>query len=148
MKGTDSKEIIIGNLTQIEDTGEWKTYELNNKLKIFNKSPAGEQPLQVTIYKNYILSENMVRINNHIKWLAGGFKNDLIDFYNSQNNGNKADDNWYNVLEIYCVSIRIEKDGKITSYIDCGDNVYKTDDIYIFSVDTEDEKIMELNYFG
>jgi hypothetical protein len=148
MEKNNLKEISIENFNQIEDGGEWKTYELNNNLKIFDKSPVGEQPLQITIHNNYKLSENIIKINNHIKWLEGDFKNDLIKYYNNQDNENKVNDQWYELLEIYCVSIRIEKDGKITSYIDCGDNVYKTDDVYIFSIDTEEENIIDINYFG
>jgi hypothetical protein len=57
----------------------------------------------------------------------------------------KADNEWYEELEIYSVLITINKEGKIFAEIACGDNYFED---HILDIETEENKICEMNYDG
>lgn len=144
MKGNKLEDFIMSDFTQLLDDDDLAVYELNNNINIFGNQ--FEHPLEIIIYKDNRLSENIAKINNYIKWFAGDFKKDLINYYN--NRENKVNDIWYEELEIHIISISVEKDGKLSSYMSGRDSIYETDELYIFQIRTEEEKIIEIMYIG
>jgi hypothetical protein len=58
---------------------EYKNYILNKTCIIFNQA-FDKRPLEIRLYKDFILTEYITQINGYIYWLGGGCKTKLIDY--------------------------------------------------------------------
>jgi hypothetical protein len=125
--------------------GDYKYYELNKTCIIFNQTLDNKR-LEIGIYKEFILSEYIEKINEYIYWLGGECKNELIKYFNQNMNSveEKADDEWYEALEVYCVRITLTKTRKLCADIACGDNNID----HILDIETEENKIYAMNING
>lgn len=120
-----------------------KQFEIASKnIVVFNK-----------IIKNdalsiHLPSENIAkyldRINNHIIWLANS-KKELIDFYNKENNGEKANEDWYDTLDVYSTQIIIEESGAIFTVISTGDDFYQD---HLLDIEIANNEIISMYYNG
>jgi hypothetical protein len=126
--------------------GEYKNYVLNKTCIIFNQIFDNE-PLEIKLYKDFVLSEYITQINNYIHWLGGECKTKLISYFNKNMAfvEEKADDEWYETLEIYSVSIIMAKNKKLCATIACGDNIFMD---HILDIETEEDKIWSMNIDG
>ncbi|MDR2945692.1 MAG: hypothetical protein LBV79_02960 [Candidatus Adiutrix sp.] len=106
---------------------DWKSYEVSGPCVIFGKTlhcePDGESFI-VAIHNGLALENCLPQISGYINWLGFECKNDLIAFYNAHvaaGNSARADDAWYEALEIYGVKIYVDKDAKLSADIAFGD---------------------------
>lgn len=118
---------------------------INKNIVVFN-----------TITKNDTLSiqlpsdnieEYLKQITDHIIWL-GNCKTELIDFYNKENkenNEDKANEDWYDTLEIYSAQIIIEETGTIFTAISGGDDFYQD---HLLDIEIANNTIISMYYNG
>jgi hypothetical protein len=125
---------------------EYKNHELNKTCIIFNQI-FDKEPLKIELYKDFILLEYIPLINNYIHWLGGECKTKMMNYFNENMtfSEEKADDEWYETLEIYSVSIIITKNKKICATITCGDNIFID---HILDIEMEEDKIWSMNIDG
>ncbi|GAA3772269.1 hypothetical protein [Flavobacterium ginsengiterrae] len=85
-------------------------------------------------------------ISEYLSWLAD-CKNDLIEFYNQNNEftDEKADNDWYDTLDIYRVVITITTLEDIEAFIAAGDS-FSQDHILDFEI--TNKTIISMNYDG
>lgn len=124
-----------------------KTYQLQNKmLKIFNKSVENRK----IIFQNKCdkdLKEKIDELNFFLSQIAN-FKEQLIHFYNHEfdkNEGQIADDEWYNQLEIYRITIIIGKDGKCYADVVMGDSFFED---HLLDMELGENKVFSMQYDG
>ena len=115
---------------------------INKNIVVFN-----------TITKNDTLSiqlpsdnieEYLNQITDHIIWL-GNCKTELIEFYNKENNEDKANEDWYDTLEIYSAQIIIEETGTIFTAISGGDDFYQD---HLLDIEIANNTIISMYYNG
>jgi hypothetical protein len=126
--------------------GDYKYYKLNKSCIIFNQL-FNYQPLyslEIKLYNGFELSKYINQINKNIYWLGGQCKNELIEYYNNEikSIGKKVDDEWYETLDIYNITITIEKNKKLYANICCGDNIFK---MYEIEIKTDENKIYTIS---
>jgi hypothetical protein len=56
----------------------------------------------------------------------------------------KVDTKWYDELQIYCVFITINEEGKIGAIISCGDNYFNGDTLDVM---TKENKLNSMAYY-
>jgi hypothetical protein len=137
----------INDFSEKDIIGEYKKYVLNKNCIIFNRLFDNE-PLEIELYKNIEMSEYIAKINSYIYWLGENCKKDMIKYYNKGiaiETEEDANDEWYEELEVFSVSITVSKNGKLGADITCGDN-YWTD--HILDIETIENKIFSMNYDG
>jgi hypothetical protein len=125
---------------------EYRNYVLNKTCVIFNQIFDNE-PLEIRLYKNFTLSEYIVQINNYIHWLGGDCGTKLIDYFNKNMifAEEEVNNEWYEALEIYSVSIVLTKNKKLCATIACGDNIFMD---HILDIETKEDKIWSMNIDG
>jgi hypothetical protein len=126
--------------------GEYKNYILNKTCVLFNQIFDNE-PLKIKLYKDFTLSEYINQINSYIHWLGGDCRMKLINYFNKNMtfSEEKADNEWYETLEIYSVSIILTKNEKLCATIACGDNIFMD---HILDIEIEEDKILSMNIDG
>jgi hypothetical protein len=136
----------VNDFIEEDIIGEYKYYMLNQTCIIFGQMFDSE-PLRIELYKKFLLSDYIIQINGYIHWLGEGCKRKLIDCFNRNMTfvEEKADDEWYETLEIYGVSITIPKTEKLCAIVTCGDNIVRD---HILDIGTEDDKICTMNIDG
>jgi hypothetical protein len=141
-------EFTANDFSKKEQNGEWVYYILNKNCIIFGQTFDNE-PLEIHIHKNMELSQYISKINEYLQWLGWNCKNALLKYYNgniAEWTEGTANNDWYEEMEIYSVSIIIDKDnGNIFSEISCGDNISED---HILDIEFENEKINSMNYDG
>jgi hypothetical protein len=144
-KANDKINYAIDDFIAKENNSEWRDYILNRRCIIFNREFDAE-PLEISIHKDIQFSNCVSQIIAYINWLGGDCKKDLIKYFNKNMEiEEKVDNEWYEALEIYSVSITINKEGKIFAEIACGDN-YVAD--HMLDIEIEAYKITSMNYDG
>ena len=135
----------VNDFVEKDAAGEYKSYKLNKTCIIFNQ--IFDKPLKMEIYKNFVLSEYIGQINEYIHWLGGDCKKELIEYFNKNMDymEEKADNEWYETLEIYCVRITLTENKILCSSISCGDNLFED---HILELETEGNKIYSMTYDG
>lgn len=117
----------------------------DKKLVVFNKIT---KKGKVSIYlPNDNITLFLDKIIDYITWL-GNCKNDLIDFFNNEgdeNAINKADNNWFDTLEIYRVEITIDDFGSIFTSITAGDDFYRD---HLLEIEIDKRSITSMGYNG
>jgi hypothetical protein len=142
---TNETTYTINDCIEKENNGEWKNYHLDKDVVIFNQI-FNNEPMEISINMEIVLSEYISKINDYINWLNGDCKNNLIRYYNKNMKiEERANKEWYEELELYSVLITINKDGKRFADISCGDN-YLED--HILDIEIEENKISSMNYDG
>jgi hypothetical protein len=144
---TDEKvNYCVNDFVEDDIIGEYKKYLLNKPCIVFNQVFENE-PLEVELYKDFSLSEYISLINNYIRWIGGECKKKLIDYFNKNMTfaEEKADDEWYETLEIYSVLIILTKNKELCATITCGDNIFED---HILDIETEEDKICTMNIDG
>jgi len=102
--------------------------------------------LEIELYKDMQLPKYISRIYAALNWLAGDRKDDLIQYYNRNKKAvKKADNEWYEGLDIFHVLIQIIETGEMTVSISCTD--YRAGDHFLV-IDVEDERIIGMSYNG
>jgi hypothetical protein len=135
----------INDFTEKETDDNWNNYESNKNCIIFNQTFDNE-PLEISIHKNNKLSDCVEKISEYINWLGTECKKELIKYYNkNMEQDEKADNDWYENLEIISVLITIGEEGKISADISCGDNYFED---HILDIETEGNNIFSMNYDG
>jgi hypothetical protein len=136
----------VSDFVKKDTVGEYKNYVLNKTCIIFNQL-FDKKPLEIELYKDFSLSEYTTQISNYIHWLGGECKAEIIDYFNKNMTfvKEKADDEWYESLEIYSVSITLTKNEKSCATITCGDNIFVD---HILDIETEEYKIWSMNIDG
>jgi hypothetical protein len=141
----EKTEFTANDFVEKESNEEWKNYILNKNCIIFGQT-FNNEPLEIEIHKNMDLSQCISEINEYLHWLGGDCKKDLIKYFNkNMQMEEKADNDWYEELELYSVSVTITKDGKLYSDISCGDNYF---DDHILDIEFDNKKIDSMNYDG
>ena len=77
------------------------------------------EKIEIGFYGNHNIEECIEKIIDYIFWL-GDCKKELIKFYNkelSEETDEKADNDWYDTLEVYSVNIGIAVNGKLFAEI-------------------------------
>ena len=131
-----------------EDDG-FVCYAINKKRIIcgqtFGDRGLGEL-LEIKLYKDMQLPNYISRIYAALNWLAGDRKDELIQYYNRNKKAvKKADNEWYEGLDIFHVLIQIIETGEMTVSISCTD--YRAGDHFLV-IDVEDERIIGMSYNG
>jgi hypothetical protein len=136
----------VNDFVEKDIIGEYKNYTLNKTCIILNKIFENES-LEISLYKDFTLSEYITKINNYIHWLGGECKTELIEYFNKNMIivEEKADDEWYELLETYSVSIILTKNKKACAAIACGDNIFVD---HILDIKTEEYKICSMDIDG
>lgn len=82
----------------------------------------------------------------HINWLSD-CKNELIGFYNQNNEftDEKANNDWYDTLEVYSIKITITNSGNIDTLVSAGDDFFQD---HILDVEMTNRTITSMNYDG
>jgi hypothetical protein len=141
-------EFTVNDFIKKEQIGEWLNYILNGKCIIFGQI-LDNKLLKIKIHKNMELSQYISKINEYLQWLGWNCKNTLIKYYNenmAEWTEETANNDWYEEMEIYSVSIIINKDnGNIFAEISCGDNIAED---HILDIEFTGEKINSMNYDG
>jgi hypothetical protein len=135
----------INDFMEKESKDNYNNYTLKNNCIIFNQS-FEKGPLEILIHNNFELSQIIEKISEHLNWLAGDCKKDLIKYYNdNMDMEEKANTEWYEELEIYGVKIDMTKEGKILTSINSGDNILSD---HLLDIEIADKKIWSMNYDG
>ena len=136
----------VYDFVEKDNVGEQNDYILNKTCIIFNKT-FNNEPLEISIYKDFNLSEYITQINEYIHWLGGDCKDELIHYFNREMTfiDERADNEWYETLEIYRVSIKITQNKILVADITCGDNILLD---HILEVEIEGNEIFSMNYDG
>lgn len=126
-----------------------KSKNNKNKFKIANKSIVVFNKLtekgKVSVYLPSEHIENYLdKIINYINWL-GNCKKELIDFYNKENDEDRANDDWYDTLVVYRTQIVIEESGAVFCSISGGDDFYQD---HLLDIEIINHTIMSMNYNG
>ena len=119
---------------------------IDKDITIFNKVVKNEK-IEIGFYGNHNIEDYIEKIIDYIFWL-GDCKKELIKFYNkelSEETDEKADNDWYDTLEVYSVNIGIAENGKLFAEISVGDD-FASD--HILDIEIEEQKITEMNYDG
>lgn len=119
-----------------------KTFVLPGKKLIFGKV-FDKNPLFVQLEGNVSLENIFPELSDYIKWL-GNCKNELIEHYN-QNFDDKADDDWYNGLEIFSAKITFTEQQKLVADITCGDEIAQD---HLLDVECEGKSVYSMHYDG
>jgi hypothetical protein len=144
-RNNEKVNFTLTDFMEKEKDNDWNEYELNKNCIIFNQT-FDNGPLKISIHKNNELLDCIEKINEYIKWLGMGCKKELIKYYNKNiEMGEKADDGWYEDLEIINVLITINAEGKIFADISCGDNYFSD---HILDIEIAENKICSMNYDG
>ncbi|CAA9200220.1 hypothetical protein [Flavobacterium collinsii] len=82
----------------------------------------------------------------HIYWLSN-CKNELIEFYNQNDDftEEKANNDWYDTLEVYSIKITITDSGDIHTIASTGDDFFQD---HILDVEITNRTIASMNYDG
>jgi hypothetical protein len=141
-----AEKLTITNFSLKKETIFERKYILNKNYSIFNKElPENEEPLYIFIHKNFELSDYIEKISDCINWLDTECKNDLIKYFNNNMDPEtNVDTKWYDELQIYCVLITINEEGKIGASISCGDNYFNGDTLDII---TKENKLDSMAYY-
>lgn len=140
-KKKQTKLIISDFVVSESDPDKFEIPE--KEIVIFNKSI--KRKIKIYLPDSDIKKYTEI-ISEYLYWLAD-FKNDLIAFYNQNNEftEQQADDNWYDSLDIYRVVITIKKSGEIDTFIATGD-IFSQDHILDFEI--TNKTITSMNYDG
>jgi len=131
---------------KVDENGENKFLLKNKDIVIFNK-PVKHDKFEIYMYGDYKFEDYITKIIKYISWL-GNCRNVLIKFYNSELNEQTeetANEDWFDTLEIFSVRIIIGQNGKLFSEISAGDE-FMSD--HILDIETEEQKITQMNYDG
>ena len=118
----------------------------NKDIVIFNK-PLKHDKFEIYIYGEHTFKDCVAKIIKYIYWL-GSCKNVLIEFYNSEMSeqiGETANEDWYDTMEVFNLRIIVGKNGKLFAEISGGDELMSD---HILDIETEENKIIEMNYDG
>ncbi|MEA9414960.1 hypothetical protein [Flavobacterium sp. PL02] len=115
---------------------------VNKGIIIFNKI-IKEDTILIQIPSEHI-EDYSGKIIHYINWL-NDCKTDLIDFYNSEYNEDKANEDWYDTLVIYSTRIIIEESGIIFCSISGGDDFYQD---HLLDIEITNDVITSMNYNG
>lgn len=124
-----------------------KSKSNDNKFKITNKNSIVFNKLtdKVSVYlPNGHIENYLDEIINYINWL-GNCKKELIDFYNKENDEDRANDDWYDTLVVYRTQIVIEESGAVFCSISGGDDFYQD---HLLDIEIINHTIMSMNYNG
>lgn len=124
-----------------------KSKSNDNKFKITNKNSIVFNKLtdKVSVYlPNGHIENYLDEIINYINWL-GNCKKELIDFYNKENDEDRANDDWYDTLVVYIAQIVIEESGAVFCSISGGDDFYQD---HLLDIEIINHTIMSMNYNG
>jgi hypothetical protein len=111
------------------------SYETDYVCYIYSESTlfnSQHEEIELTVHKNYKLSDCISEISDYITWLGSEFKNSVIKYFN-EHSFDKVDSEWYDALDSYSASICVEDDGTIYGEFMCcdvGDNDTKVFAIY------------------
>ena len=136
----------VKDFSEEEPMDNWKNYSLlNEKCVIFGKS-FPEEPIEISVHEKQSLEKLISGINEYLHWLGGECKDELIRYYNEDTGAKeKADDEWYDKLEIYRVLLTITEDGKFFADISCGDNFWID---HILDIGIEHKTVISMDYDG
>lgn len=146
-KYRDRKDPVRLDLTDFirSETEEDKFEILNKNMVVFNKTLKDGK---IEIYLPDRPIETCAdRIIKYIAWLSD-CKSELIDFYNHQNNScavGQADEDWYDTLEIFSVSITMGQSTDIFADISVGDDLSPD---HILDIETTNQTITTMSYDG
>ncbi|KZE78062.1 hypothetical protein SAMN04488018_103183 [Myroides marinus] len=149
-KTREKKEVPILSLDDfIEQEEGSNQYNLNTKrIVVFNQYCPTDR---FKVSTSSDLSDmDKLELIEYLHWLTD-LRSPLIEFYNSDKNGylpfieGKADDHWYDTLEIYSTNIRYFKSGHIETTISMGDQLI-TDHIIDLVIDNK--VCVEMNFDG
>ncbi|MDR2861563.1 MAG: hypothetical protein LBV07_03320 [Syntrophobacterales bacterium] len=130
----------------ISESGENEFSIVGSNVVIFNKAVENDK-IGICIYGPHKFEDYASKIIGYIYWLSG-CKSELKNFYNaemSEYTEEKANDDWYDTLEIFSVKIIVGMNGSLYSEISCGDNISQ---YHILDIETENETITSMNYDG
>lgn len=120
------KEVAIINLDNFVRKGDLSTiYSMDNvNIVVFNKyCPMDKFNIHAT---SVLSSIDKVELIEHMHWLSD-IREQLIEFYNSNINGylpfieERANDDWYDTLDVYGTTIRYYGIGEIETTVSVGD---------------------------
>lgn len=124
-----------------------KTYQLQKKtLLIFNKL-VDSSKISLRNESNKFFNDKINDLNIFLSQLAD-FKEELLHFYNHEFEYNKeqlADDDWYNQLEIYRVTIILGLDGKFYADTTIGDYFFQD---HLLDVELGEKGVYSMQYDG
>lgn len=119
-----------------------KVFALPGKKLIFG-TVFDNNPLYIQLEGNVTLENVFPQLSDYIKWL-GNCKIELIEFYN-ENFDDKADDDWYNSLEVFSAKITFTEEQKLFADITCGDQIAQD---HLLDVECEGKSIYSMQYDG
>lgn len=137
----EQPKLELSDFVELKD-GERQFEIVNKDIVVFNK-----------IIKNdtlsiYLPDENIEiylnKIYNHIIWLAN-CKTELIDFYNKEDNEEKANEDWFDTLEVYSAQIIVEESGAVFCSISGGDDLYRD---HLLEIEITENTITAMYYNG
>ena len=124
----------------------WNNYALSSEECVIFGKPFNEDPIEISIHEKQSLEKLISGINEYLNWLGGECKDELISYYNENMDAEeKANDDWYNKLEIYRVLLTITENGKFFAEISCGDNYWED---HILDIEIEYKKVTSMDYDG
>ncbi|WP_460485820.1 hypothetical protein [Capnocytophaga sp. HP1101] len=123
---------------------EFKYILSDKKVVIFNKEVEGKN-FSFFVDKTLSIESCFNKIKDYLQWLSDA-KTTLIDYYNEHctEYTPKADDNWYDTLEVYSGSMWVGKEG-IAAHISGGD-IYTID--HLMEIDFDDKQITDIGWDG
>ena len=121
-----------------------RKFEIPQKeIVIFNKNIKGKisiytPDLDIEKYSDIIFEQ--------LNWLAD-CKNELIEFYNQNNEfiDEKANDDWYDTLDIYSIQLTINNSSDIETLISAGDTFSQD---HILDIELTNRTVISMNYDG
>lgn len=123
------------------------TYQVQNKiLKIFNKL-VDNRKIILRNESDEDLNEKIDKLNFFLNQIAD-FREQLIHFYNhefDENESQIADDEWYNQLEIYRITLIIGQDGKCYADVVMGDSYFED---HLLDLELGENKVFSMQYDG
>lgn len=144
------KDAPIINLDDFVRKGDLSTiYGMDNvNLIVFNKYCPIDK---FNIHASSVLSSiDKVELIEHMHWLSDT-REQLIEFYNSHSNAylpfmeERADDDWYDTLDVYSTTIRYRGIGEIETTVSVGDQYIKD---HIIDLVFNNKECCEMHFDG
>jgi|GEM_PF-6979991 len=115
------KNFELNDFKRTDTDGDFRMYELNEKCIVFNKV-LNEEPLKISIHKNYNFSEYLPKINEYIKWINSNDLRRKLENSFAETMEVEIIETWYDNIEAYKASITVEDDGVMYALISCRDS--------------------------